>query len=243
MKDDFDELKAANIRALGERADVAKLTNQWMTEVTRNRYSYHFTWLGVPIIQFPQDMIAMQEIIWAVRPDLIIETGVARGGSLVFYASLLELIGGEGLVLGIDIDIRPPNRAVIEAHSMAKRIRLIEGSSVSSEVVDEARALAGKAERVLVVLDSNHTHEHVLSELQLYSPFVTHGSYVVVFDTIIEDLPDDFYPDRPWGKGNNAKTAVFEFLAGNDTFEVDRSIEHKLQITVAPNGYLRRVRN
>ncbi len=243
MKDDFDDLKAENIRLLGERADVAKLTNQWMTEVTRNRYSYHFTWLGVPIIQFPQDMIAMQEIIWAVRPDLIIETGVARGGSVIYYASLLELIGGEGLVLGIDVDIRPPNRAAIEGHSMAKRIRLVEGSSVAGEVVAEARALADQAERVLVVLDSNHTHEHVLRELQLYSPLVTRGSYLVAFDTIIEDLPEDFYPDRPWGKGNNAKTAVLEFLDGNAEFEVDRTIEHKLQITVAPNGYLRRVRN
>ena len=159
-----------------------------------------------------------------------------------FNAGLAKF-GGEGMVLGIDIDIRPPNRHVIEGHAMAKRIRLIEGSSVADEVVAEARALAAQAERVLVVLDSNHTHEHVLHELQLYSPLVTRGSYLVAFDTIIEDMPEDFYPDRPWGRGDNAKTAVLEFLAGSDAFEVDRAIEHKLQITVAPNGYLRRVRD
>jgi cephalosporin hydroxylase len=243
MKDDFEAQKAENIRKLGERDDVAELTNRWVTEVSRNRYSYHFTWMGRPIIQFPQDMIAMQEIIWDVQPDLIIETGVARGGSLVYYASLLELIGGDGMVLGIDVDIRPHNREAIESHRMAKRIRLIEGSSVAPEVVEEARGLAEKASSVVVVLDSNHTHEHVLQELQLYSPFVTRDSYVVAFDTIIEDLPEDFYPDRPWGKGDNAKTAVLEFLRGTDAFEVDRSIENKLQITVAPNGYLRRVRD
>jgi len=243
MKDDFEAQKAENIRKLGERDDVAELTNRWVTEVSRNRYSYHFTWMGRPIIQFPQDMIAMQEIIWDVQPDLIIETGVARGGSLVYYASLLELIGGDGMVLGIDVDIRPHNREAIESHRMAKRIRLVEGSSVAPEVVEEARGLAEKASSVVVVLDSNHTHEHVLQELQLYSPFVTRDSYVVAFDTIIEDLPEDFYPDRPWGKGDNAKTAVLEFLRGTDAFEVDRSIENKLQITVAPNGYLRRVRD
>ena len=241
MTDDFEELKAENIRGLGESDDVAELTNRWMTEVTHHRYSYHFTWMGLPIIQFPQDIVAMQELIWAVRPDLVIETGVARGGSIVYYASLLELIGADGVVLGIDIDIRRPNRLAIENHPMSRRIRLIEGSSIADDVVEQAAAMAADASTVLVVLDSNHTHEHVLRELELYAPLVTTGSYVVVFDTIVEDFPDDMYPDRPWGRGDNPKTAVHEFLRRSDEFEIDRTIENKLQITVAPNGYLRRV--
>lgn len=240
---DFEAEKVRSIRRLGERSDVAELTNRWMTEVSRDRYSYHFEWMGRPIIQFPQDMIAMQEIIWRVRPDLIIETGVARGGSVIYYASLLELIGGDGLVLGIDVDIRPHNRKAIESHPMAGRIRLVEGSSVDPDIAAEAAALAKQAHTVLVALDSNHTHEHVLRELELYSPLVSRDSYLVVFDTVIEEMPEDFYPDRPWGRGNNAKTAVDAFLAGNDTFEIDAAIDHKLQITVARSGYLRRVRD
>lgn len=240
---DFEAEKVRSIRRLGERSDVAELTNRWMTEVSRDRYSYHFEWMGRPIIQFPQDMIAMQEIIWRVRPDLIIETGVARGGSVIYYASLLELIGGDGLVLGIDVDIRPHNRKAIESHPMAGRIRLVEGSSVDPDIAAEAAALAKQARTVLVALDSNHTHEHVLRELELYSPLVSRDSYLVVFDTVIEEMPEDFYPDRPWGRGNNAKTAVDAFLAGNDTFEIDAAIDHKLQITVARSGYLRRVRD
>lgn len=240
-EDDFESEKRASIRRLGERKDVSELTNRWMTEVSRDRYSYHFTWMGRPIIQFPQDMVAMQEIIWEVKPDLIIETGVARGGSVIYYASLLELIGGDGIVLGIDVDIRSHNRAAIEAHKTFDRIRLVEGSSLDPAVVDQARAMAAEARTVLVCLDSNHTHAHVLEELELYSPLVSKGSYMVVFDTVIEEMPEDFYPDRPWGRGDNAKTAVLEFLAKNDGFEIDESIENKLQITVARSGYLRRV--
>lgn len=241
--EEFEAQKRESIRRLGERRDVAELTNRWMTEVSRDRYSYHFTWMGRPIIQFPQDIVAMQEIVWAVRPDLVIETGVARGGSVVYYASLLELIGGEGLVVGIDVDIRPHNRAAIESHPMSRRIRLIEGSSVDPAIAAEAAALAERARTVLVALDSNHTHEHVLRELELYAPLVSKGSYLVVFDTVIEEMPEDFYPDRPWGRGNNAKTAVTAFLGENDAFEIDETFDQKLQITVARGGYLRRVRD
>jgi cephalosporin hydroxylase len=205
----------------------------------RTKYSYNFSWMGRPIIQYPQDIIAMQEIIWNVKPDLIVETGIAHGGSLIFYASMLELLGGDGKVLGIDIDIREHNRREIEKHPMFKRITMIEGSSVDKNVVEKVRKYAQGKKRVLVCLDSLHTHDHVLRELEAYTSLVTIGSYCVVFDTIVEDLPDEFSADRPWGKGNNPKTAVWEFLKQNDRFVIDKKIEDKLLITVAPNGYLK----
>jgi cephalosporin hydroxylase len=189
--------------------------------------------------------MAMQEIIWKVKPDLVIETGIAHGGSLIFYASMLELIGGNGRVLGIDIDIRKHNRVEIERHPLVKRITMIQGSSTNEGVVQQACNFARgrRSKSVLIVLDSNHTHDHVLRELELYSPLVTQGSYLVVFDTIIEDMPRDFFPDRPWSKGNNPKTAVQEFLKTNDRFVVDKEIQNKLLITVAPDGYLKCIKD
>ena len=206
------------------------------------KYSYNFTWMGRSIIQYPQDIMAMQELIWQVKPDLIIETGIAHGGSLIFYASILELLGGDGLVVGIDLDIRAHNRVEIEKHAMFKRITMFEGSSTGNRILEGVKGLAKDKKSVMVVIDSNHTHEHVLEELRLYSPFVTVGSYCVVFDTIIEDMPEDSFPDRPWGKDNNPKTAVWEFLKDNECFEIDHDIENKLVITVAPDGYLKRVK-
>jgi cephalosporin hydroxylase len=218
----------------------------FMVASTAPKYSYNFSWLGRPIIQYPQDMIAMQEIIWEVKPDLIIETGVAHGGSLIYYASLLELMEacgeGNGEVIGVDIEIRSHNRAAIEAHPMFKRITMIEGSSISSEIVGQVQKLAAAKKRVMVCLDSMHTHDHVLAELEAYTPLVNVGSYCVVFDTIIEDMPDDSFPDRPWGKGDNPKTAVWEFLKSHLELEIDKSIQNKLLITVAPDGYLKRVK-
>jgi cephalosporin hydroxylase len=219
--------------------DLKRLANDLFLRSCDYRYSYNFSWMGRPIIQYPQDMIAMQEIVWTVRPDMIIETGIAHGGSLVYYASLLELLGGDGLVLGIDIDIRAHNRKAIEEHPMARRIQMIEGSSIDAGIVAQVAAVARGRQRVLVTLDSNHTHEHVLNELQLYSPFVTSGSYLVVFDTVVEDMPKSMFPDRPWGPGDNPKTAVHEFLRSTERFVIDRSIEQKLLLTVAPDGYLR----
>lgn len=238
----FEAEKAEFIRRLGERRDLQDLSTRWIEEVSRLRYSYHFSWMGLPIIQFPQDVVAMQELIWSVRPDLIIETGVARGGSLVFYASMLQLMGGAGRVVGVDIEIRPHNRQAIEAHPMAGLITLIEGSSTSPEVVGRVRELAAGASRVLIVLDSNHTHEHVLEELRLYAPLVTPGSYCVVFDTIIEDLPADYFPERPWRPGNSPRSAVAEFLRGGAPFVVDEAMDAKLLISVARGGFLRRVK-
>ena len=210
-----------------------------MIASARYEYSYHFTWLGRPIIQFPQDILAVQEIIWTVRPDLIVETGIARGGSLILSASMLELIGGAGLVVGVDIDIREPSRLAIERHPLAHRIRMIEGPSTASEVADAVHEIARGRERVVVLLDSNHTHDHVLRELELYSPLVQPGSYLIVFDTVIEEMPAGSFPDRPWDVGNNPATAVRAFLEQNHRFEVDQAIERKLLISVAPGGYLR----
>lgn len=223
-------------------------TQQFLKESIKKNYSYNFSWLGRPIIQYPQDIIAMQELIWQIQPDLIIETGIAHGGSLIFSASMLELnaaCGGpdNAIVLGIDIEIRPHNRKAIEDHPMSRRILMIEGDSTSSEIIAKVCEIAKDKRKILVCLDSNHTHEHVLSEILLYSPFISVGSYCVVFDTIIEDLPDDSYPDRPWGKGNNPKTAVWEFLKKNDRFIIDKDIENKLLITVAPDGYLKCIKN
>lgn len=232
-----------NIEAQGRDFALQGLSNIWIRETARYKYSYGFTWLGRPIIQLPQDIIAMQEIIWRVKPQIIIETGIAHGGSLIFYASMLELIGNDGQVLGIDIEIREHNRVEIEKHPMFKRITMIEGSSIDEEVVKQVYEFARAKKPVLVVLDSNHTHAHVLRELELYSPLVTKGSYLVVFDTIIEDMPDELWPDRPWGKGNNPKTAVCEFLKTNDRFIVDKEIEHKLLITAAPDGYLKCIKD
>jgi len=214
----------------------------FVRESARYRYSYHFTWLGRPIIQYPQDIVAMQEIIWSVRPDLIVETGIAHGGSLIFYASMLELLGGEREVVGVDVDIRAHNRVEIERHPMHRRIRMIEGSSTDPAIVEQVRARSAGRERVLVVLDSSHTHEHVLAELRLYSPLVGPGSYLVVFDTLVEEMPSSFFADRPWGPGDNPKTAVDEFLRGTDRFVVDEEIDTKLLISVALGGYLKCVK-
>jgi cephalosporin hydroxylase len=243
MTDTFEKDKVQNIQRLGENRDLFRRSIQWIEEVSRLKYSYHFTWLGRPIIQFPQDVVAMQEIIWRVRPDLVIETGVARGGSMVFYASMLELLGGDRLVVGVDIEIRPHNREEIEKHPLAKRIRLIEGSSINPKVAASVQAYANRASCVLVVLDSLHTHAHVAKELELYSPLVTRGSYLVVFDTVVEFMPKDFFPDRPWGPGNNPYTAVREFLKSNDRFVVDEEYDAKLLISVAPGGYLKCVKD
>lgn len=238
----FKEEVKANIQGLVSDHDLQALSRIWVREIARHKYAYNFTWMGRPIIQFPQDMVAMQEIIWETKPDLIIETGIAHGGSLIYYASLMEMMGLDGYVLGVDIDIREHNRTEIDAHPMRKRIEMIQGSSIASETVAAVAEHAKGKKSVLVVLDSNHTHDHVLQELQRYSPFVTLNNYLVVYDTLVEDMPEDLIKDRPWGRGNNPKTAVWEFLKQSDQFEIDKAMEAKILITVAPDGYLKRVR-
>jgi len=235
------------METIGMNGKLKSLVHEFMLASVQRKYSYNFSWLGRPIIQYPQDIIAMQELIWSIQPDLIIETGIAHGGSLIFSASMLELnatCGGpqDAEVLGVDIDIRAHNRAAIEAHPMFKRISMIQGSSIAPEVIEQVKLKAADKKRVLVCLDSNHTHDHVLAELKAYAPLTSVGSYCVVFDTIIEDMPEDSFTDRPWGKGNNPKTAILEFLKSDEDFEIDKSIDSKLLITVAPGGYLKRVR-
>jgi len=241
--DDFQERNKEMGASMSQDSGLKDLTQDWFAHSSKYEYSYHFSWLGRPIIQFPQDIIASQEIIWSVKPDLIIETGIAHGGSLIFSASMLELLADDGQVLGIDIDIREHNRVEIEKHPMFKRITMIEGSSIDNTVARQVHDFAKDKERILVILDSNHTHKHVLREMELYSPLVKKGSYLVVFDTVVEDMPDELCQDRPWGKGNNPKTAVWEFLKTNDRFEIDKEIENKLLITVAPDGYLKCVKS
>lgn len=239
----FDEECAEYAARMAADEEVRQKTLDWINTTARHKYTYNFRWMGRPIIQFPQDLVAMQELVWSVKPDIIIETGIAHGGSLIFYASLLELLGGDGFVVGVDIDIRAHNRKAIEEHPMFRRIRLLQGSSIDPQVVNQVRELARGRQRVLVALDSNHTHEHALAEMRAYAPLVTRGSYLIVFDTIIEDMPADSFPDRPWGRGNNPKTAVREYLKTSDRFVIDETIPNKLQITVAPDGYLKCVKD
>lgn len=234
-----------------------KLSDGWMYKAFKNKYMYNFESLGRPVIQTPIDMIAMQELIWKIKPDLIIETGIAHGGSLIMNASMLAMLDmceaidneenfnpkySKRKVLGIDIDIRKHNKEAIEKHQMFSRIKMIEGSSISPQIIELVEKEAKNYKKILVCLDSNHTHEHVLSELNAYAPLVSIGSYCVVFDTIVEDMPQDTYPDRPWGLGNNPKTAVHEFLKTSSKFEINKNIQNKLLMTVAPDGYLRRIK-
>ncbi len=238
--EEFKQDVLRRISELEKDEEFKQLALEWTRQSLRRKYIYNFQWLGRPIIQTPQDIVGLQEIIWEVKPDLIIETGIAHGGSLMLWASMLELIGGGGKVVGIDTDIREHNRSEIENHPLFHRIQLIEGDSVSPETIEKVRLTAEKYQKIMVVLDSSHTSDHVKKELELYAPLVGVGSYIVVFDTFIEDMPPDFFPDRPWDVGNNPKTAVVEFLKTNDSFEVDRLIENKLLVTSAPGGYLKR---
>lgn len=245
-----------NVERLGADAALHEASLNWMLHAAATgAYSYNFNWLGRPIIQYPQDMVEMQELIWTLKPDLIIETGIAHGGSLILNASMLALLdlndaitSGQLLdpaksdrkVLGLDIDIRAHNRAAIEAHPMASRIQMIEGSSTDPEIVAQVHDIARHYKRVLVSLDSNHTHEHVLGELEAYGPLVSVGSYCVVFDTVVEDMPEEMCSDRLWGPGNSPKTAVREYLRTHPEFEINKDIEHKLLITVARDGFLKK---
>ncbi|CDZ57036.1 cephalosporin hydroxylase family protein [Neorhizobium galegae] len=254
---DFTKEVEARVAAVPGNKELNDSAAQFMRTSIASQYSYNYFWLGRPIIQYPQDMVAMQELIWTVKPDLIIETGIAHGGSLILSASMLALLElseaaekGDVVdpakpkrkVLGIDIDIRPHNKEAIEAHPMASRIEMIQGSSIAPEIMDQVRKIAAGYSRILISLDSNHTHEHVLEELKLYAPLTSVGSYCVVFDTVVEDLPKELAGDRPWGPGDNPKTAVFEYLKTHPEFEIDKSVENKLLITVAPDGFLKRLR-
>jgi cephalosporin hydroxylase len=257
-----------NIQKLSKDADFRGLSNVWLREAGRASYFYNFSWLGRPIIQVPQDIYAIQELVWQVKPDLIIETGIAHGGSLILSASLLAMLDyvdavatkmsidplqSKRRVIGIDIEIRSHNRKAISEHPMAHLIDLHEGSSIDTAITDKVRAQASQYSKVLVMLDSNHTHAHVLEELKLYAPMVSQGSYCVVMDSSIDNLPEGHITNRPWGKGNNPKTALFAYLdalktgsgqIGDDgkslEFDIDKDIESKLMVSGALDGFLRR---
>jgi cephalosporin hydroxylase len=226
------------IKEMNNDKEFVKLSRKWFDKAYSYEYLYHFTWLGRPIIQFPNDLIVLQELIWETKPDLIIETGIARGGSLIFYASMLQLIG-KGKVIGIDVDIRKHNRIEIEKHPMFKRIHMIENSSTKKETISKISKFTKNKKNIMVVLDSNHTYEHVLKELELYSNFVKKGNYLIVFDTMIDDMQDKMFKNRPWGKKNNPKIAVDEFLKKNKRFKMDKENNRKLMITSTPYGFLK----
>jgi cephalosporin hydroxylase len=254
---EFEASVQDRLKEAAQNPALSQAAQGFLLSSIESQYSYNWFWLGRPIIQYPQDICAMQELVWRIKPDVIVETGIAHGGSLILSASLLAMldlcdaaVSGEMVdpanpkrkVVGVDIDIRAHNRAAIEAHPMANRITMIQGSSIDPAIVGQVKAEVAGAKTVLVCLDSNHTHEHVLAELQLYAPIVSVGSYCVVFDTVIENLPEEIYPDRPWGPGDNAMTAVDAYLNDHTGFEIDELMDAKLQISVAPRGYLKRVR-
>lgn len=222
------------------RADPAfrRLRHEMLQLIGKYRYSYNFTWFGRPIIQLPDDVMAIQELMFRVRPELVVETGIAHGGSVALSASILEVLG-HGRVVAVDIDIRAHNREAMERHPLRHRFELIQGSSIDEKIAGRVREAAAGKQPVFVILDSNHTHEHVAAELELYSGLVTKGSYLIVLDTVIEDMAEGSYPDRPWGKGNNPKTAVHEFLLKNKRFVIDKEIENRLLFTAAPDGFLK----
>ena len=255
MTDFTDEVKN-RIVGYPDETEMVKAASDFLQASTQPKYCYNFAWQGRPIIQYPQDIVGMQELIWEVKPDLIIETGIAHGGSLIFMASILAMLdmnaaieAGTTLdpaksnrkVLGVDIDIREHNRAAIEAHPMYTRIEMIQGSSIDDDIISQVKQVADKYDRIMVCLDSNHTHDHVRAELEAYAPLTSKGSYCVVFDTLIEDMPADEYPDRTWGPGDNPKTAVWDYLKTHPEFEIDKSIADKLLITVAHDGFLKRI--
>ena len=254
--DDFQKEVIERISAIAGNNALCDASRDFMRSSVMTKYSYNFAWQGRPIIQYPQDIVAMQEIIWEVKPDLIIETGIAHGGSLIFSASMLAIIDlidainhnteinpreSNRMVLGIDIDIRSHNRQAIEEHPMSSRIKMIEGSSIEKIIISQVKDIAKNYKKILVCLDSNHTHDHVLAELEAYAPLTSVDSYCVVFDTLIEDMPENSYPERNWSVGNNPKTAVWEYLKTHPEFEIDKSIQRKLLITVSPDGYLKRI--
>jgi cephalosporin hydroxylase len=245
-------MRTSELSRVQENTEFQSCSRDWMREANSHKYSYQFDWLGRPIIQYPQDIIALQQIVWDTQPDLIIETGIAHGGSLILSASLLALLDlfdseagrqrePSRKVIGIDIDIRAHNRLQIESHPLSNRIQMIEGSSTSKEIFEKVLEFSKNYKSIMVILDSNHTHDHVKQELELYSTLVTKGNYIVVFDTVIEFLPADSHPDRPWGHGDNPLTAVKDFISRNSEFVVDYDIDNRLQISVAPNGYLKRL--
>lgn len=239
----FQEERAADIARMGQDAELRQKSLDWMLHADKYKYTYNFSWMGRPIIKYPNDMVVQQELMWKLKPDLVVETGIAHGGSIIFSAAMMEMMGIDGEVVGVDIDIRPHNRREIENHPMAKRITMFEGSSTDEELFAQVRKKAEGKKCVMVLLDSLHSHEHVYNELQLYPDLVTVGSYLILPDTFIELFPKGYYShNRPWDVGDNPMTAMRQFLQEDDRFEIDQEIDNKLMITEGINGYLKRVK-
>ncbi len=238
----FKKERAEAMDAMANDAELKKKSVDWMLHADQYKYTYNFSWMGRPIIKYPQDIVIMQELIWKIRPDLIIETGIAHGGSIIFSSSMMELLGNGGKVIAVDIDIRQHNREEIEKHPMMKNITMLEGSSVDEKIVQQIADYAKGFKKVMVVLDSNHSHEHVYRELELYTPLVSMGSYILLPDTFVEFFPKGYVTNRPWDVCNNPYTAMEAFLKTTTQFVKDEEITNKLLITEAlGGGYLKRV--
>jgi cephalosporin hydroxylase len=247
-----DEAKTLTLDDAGQRSELDlysdesfEILSRWSLNIGWSRkYSYGFSWMGRPIIQLPDDVVRIQEVIWAVQPTVIVETGVAHGGSLIFYASLFEAMG-RGEVIGVDIEIRPHNRSAIEAHPLARRIALIEGSSTDAATLDAVRARLKPDDRVLVILDSDHSRGHVAAELEAYAPMVSQGSYIVATDGIMRDLVGAPGVPEKWAKDNPSEAAE-AFAAARGDFVLESPprpfIETNLApLTYWPSAYLRRI--
>jgi cephalosporin hydroxylase len=240
---EFKKERTDAIDAMSNDQELKRKSVDWMLHADKYKYTYNFTWLGRPIIKYPQDMVIMQELIWDVKPDLIIETGIAHGGSIIFSSSMMELLGNGGKVMAVDIDIRKHNRDEIEKHPMFKNITMLEGSSIDENIVKQIADYAKGFKKVMVVLDSNHSHDHVYRELELYTPLVSQDSYILLPDTFVEFFPKGYVKDRPWDVGSNPYTAMEAFLKTTDKFVKDDNIYNKLLITEAlGGGYLKRVK-
>lgn len=240
--EEFKKERDEAMKAMANDQELKKKSVDWMLHSDKYKYTYNFSWMGRPIIKYPQDIVIMQELIWRVKPDLIIETGIAHGGSIIFSSSMMELLGNGGKVIAVDIDIRKHNRDEIEKHPMMKNITMLEGSSVDEKIVGQIADYAKGFKKVMVVLDSNHSHEHVYRELELYTPVVSVGSYILLPDTFVEFFPKGYVTNRPWDVGNNPYTAMEAFLKTTDRFIKDEEITNKLLITEAlGGGYLKRV--
>lgn len=221
---------------------MRSLNLTWIQQAAEHRHLFRQEWLGERFFHLPGDVVALQHLCWQVRPRTIVTTGIAAGGGPIFVASMLELLGGDGRVIAIDPVVHDHVRTMLAEHPLAKRIDAIEGSTIDAATLERVRSLIGERTPVMVILDHNHTHAHVLRECELYSELVSAGSYMVVLDTIMEDMPDGYFAGKPYGKGNNPGTAVREFLATHDHFDVDHDIEDRVLMTLAPGGFLRRAR-
>ena len=241
-RDDFEADKRRNARIQSQDRILRDIARDFIIQSDKCGYGYQWTWLGLPVIQMPQDIVLTQEIIWECKPDVIIETGIAWGGSVVLYASILQLIG-KGKVVGVDLNLMDHVTAQIMAYPFSERIHLYKGSSTHPDIVARVRSHIEPGQSVMLLLDSNHTHEHVLAELKLYAPLITKGQFLIVSDTVVDDIPPQGHRPRPWGPGNNPKTALVSYLKSTDRFVVDDYLNSKLMLTYSPEGYCRCVKD